>query len=64
MLTCWLDAYRNDVMSSGNVWHVTDKARLCRACSRRVKLSRAVAVAVGVPVALAVVWLSLVALMA
>ena len=61
MRACWLAACRNDVMPSGNVWHVTDKARLCRVCSRRVKVSRAVALALGVAVAVVVMWLVLVA---
>lgn len=67
MRACWLGAWRNDVMPSGNVWHVsgdTGRARICRACSRRVKASRLVALALGVPVALLVAWLVLVALLA
>ncbi len=61
MRACWVDAWRNDVMSSGNVWHVTDKARLCRVCSRRVRVSRAVVMWLGVAVSAVAVWLMLVA---
>lgn len=61
MRACWLDAVENRVMPSGTVWHYTDKVRLCRVCSRRVKASRAVALWLGVAVFVSVAWLLLVA---
>lgn len=67
MRACWREAWRNDVMPSGNVWHVdgvTNRARRCVACSRRVRVARAVAMALGVAVATFAGWLTLVALLA
>jgi hypothetical protein len=66
MRACWREAWRNDVMPSGNVWHVSgaNRVRRCPACTRRVRVARGVALVLGVAGATFVGWLTLVALLA